>query len=47
MIVTESREFQSKLHAFYRDLNETQEISVNIVVKNIGSVDTARKLSSC
>ena len=47
MIVTESREFQSKLHPFYRDLNETQEISVNIVVKNIGSVDTARKLSSC
>ena len=33
MTVTESREFQSKLHAFYRDPNEAQEISVIIVVK--------------
>ena len=47
MTVTGSREFQSKLHAFYRDPKKAQEISVIIVVKNIGSVDTARKLSSC
>ena len=47
MTVTESREFQLKLHAFYRNPNETQEISVIVVVKNIGSVDAARKLSSC
>ena len=44
MTVTGNRELQSKLHAFYRDPNETQEISVIIVV---GSVDTAPKLSSC
>ena len=33
MTVTGSWEFQSKLHAFYRDPNEAQEISVIIVVK--------------
>ena len=32
MTATGSREFQSKLHAFYRDPNEAQEISVIIVV---------------
>ena len=35
MIVTGSREFQSKLHVFYRDPNETEEISVIIVVKTL------------